>query len=210
MKTESPLLIGLTGGPGAGKSTVAEFLRAKGAGVICGDELGRRALRRFPEIKEALRHRYGDAIFTASGRLRRRALGQLVFTQRGEAAWLNALMYPKIYELLRLDIHRLSRTHSTIVVDAAMIFEWGIEAEFDLIWVVTAPREIAEARMVRSGRLSSEEVRMRLHAQVPPEEKVRRTHLVIRNSGSKKELREAVYRAWRSKIVPRLTQKNGD
>jgi len=193
-----------------GKSTVAEFLRAKGAGVICGDELGRRVLRRFPEIKEALRHRYGDAIFTASGRLRRRALGRLVFEREGEAAWLNALMFPKIHELLRRDIHRLCRTHSIIAVDAAMIFEWGIEEEFDMICVVVAPPEIAEARMTRSGRLSSEEIRTRLRAQIPPEEKARRAHLVIHNSGNKKELREAVNRAWRSKVMPRLTQKNGD
>ncbi len=210
MKTKSRLLIGLTGGPGAGKSTVAEFLRAKGTGVICGDELGRRVLRRFPEIKEALRHRYGDAIFTASGRLRRRALGRLVFEREGEAAWLDALMFPRIHELLRRDIHRLSRTHPAVVVDAAMIFEWGIEKEFDLTWVVIAPPEVAEARMARSGRLSPEEIRTRLRAQIPPEEKARRANLVIHNSGDKKELKEAVNRAWWSKVMPRLTQKNGD
>jgi dephospho-CoA kinase len=210
VKRKSPFLIGLTGGPGAGKSTVAELLKAKGAGVICGDELGRRVLRRFPEIREALRHRYGDAIFTASGRLRRRDLGRFVFAQKGEAAWLNALMFPKIHELLQQDIRRLSRDHSVIVIDAAMILEWGIESEFDRIWVVVVSRKIAEARMAGSGRLSPEEVRSRLQAQIPPEEKARRAHRIIRNNGKKRELREAIAQIWKNEVIPRLAQKIGD
>jgi dephospho-CoA kinase len=206
----NPVLIGLTGAPGTGKSTVAEMLARRGAAaVVVGDELGRRALRRFPELKDKLRRRYGDAIFTSRGALKRRALGRIVFTRKGEAAWLNRLMFPKIYELLRGDIKRLSKTHRVIVVDAAMIYEWGIEKDFDLIWVVTAPLEMAEARMASGGRLSADEVRMRLAAQVSPREKARRANRVIANNGSKRQLREAVDRAWKSQVQPRLFRKTG-
>jgi dephospho-CoA kinase len=206
----NPVLIGLTGAPGTGKSTVAEMLARRGAAaVVVGDELGRRALRRFPELKDKLRRRYGDAIFTSRGALKRRALGRIVFTRKGEAAWLNRLMFPKIYELLRGDIKRLSKTHRVIVVDAAMIYEWGIEKDFDLIWVVTAPLEMAEARMASGGRLSADEVRMRLAAQVSPREKARRANRVIANNGSKRQLREAVDRAWKSQVQPRLSGKTG-
>ncbi|MFH1010253.1 MAG: dephospho-CoA kinase [bacterium] len=207
MRESEPLLIGLTGGPGAGKSTVAQILASKGAAVISGDELGRRALRRFPELKEALRRRYGDSLFTARGVLKRRALGQIVFRDKREVAWLNHRMFPKIYELLREDIKRLGRTHSIIVVDAAMIFEWGIEKDFDLVWVVIAPQELAERRMVRTDRLSSEEIRQRLRFQIPPHEKARRAQSVIRNSGSRRELRRIVERAWTANVLPRLAQK---
>ena len=201
------LLIGLTGGPGVGKSTVAEMLTAKGAVVICGDELGRRVLRRFPEIKDALRQRYGEEIFTSRGALKRRALGRIVFSREGEAAWLNRLMFPKIYELLKKDVNRLSRTHRVVVVDAAMIFEWGIEKDFDSVWVVTAPLESAQERMTHDGRLSPEEIRQRLQAQIPQEEKARRAHLVISNSGNKKKLKETVNRAWTSEVMPRLLKR---
>lgn len=203
------MLIGLTGGPGVGKSTVAEMLAAKGAAVICGDELGRRAVRSFPELKETLRRRYGEAVFTSRAALKRRALGRIVFTRKGEAAWLNRLMFPKIYELLKRDIKRLSKTHRVIVVDAAMIYEWGIEKNFDLMWVVAAPSEVAEARMARDGRLSADEIRMRLAAQVSPKEKARRAQLVIPNGESRRELREAVNRAWKSRVQPRLSGKTG-
>jgi len=209
LKTTNPLLIGLTGAPGTGKSTVAEMLARKGAAVIVGDELGRRVLRRFPELKEKLRRRYGDAIFTSRGSLKRRALGRIVFTRRGEAAWLNRLMFPKIYELLQRDIKRLRKTHRVIVVDAAMIYEWAIEKDFDLIWVVTAPLEMAEARMALGGRLSADEIRMRLAAQVSPKEKARRAHRVIANNGTKRQLREAVHRAWKSQVQPRLLEQTG-
>lgn len=207
MKTTSPLLIGLTGGPGVGKSTVAEMLAAKGAAVICGDELGRRVLRRFPEIKDSLRQRYGTEIFTSRGALKRRALGRIVFSREGESAWLNRLMFPKIYELLRRDIKRLSRTHQVIVVDAAMIFEWGIEEDFSSVWVVTAPPELAQERMAYDGRLSPEEIRQRLRAQIPQKEKARCAHLVIHNAGNRRKLKEAVNRAWTSKVMTRLPQK---
>ena len=169
MTTRDCFLIGLTGSPGTGKSAVAELLAAKGAAVICGDELGRRVLREFPEVKDALRASYGDEIFTARGALKRRALGRIVFTRNGEAARLNALIFPKIYELLQRDIRKLCRNHRVLVFDAAMIFEWGIEKEFDLIWVITAPEELAQARLGSSGRLSPNDIRMRIQAQLSPE-----------------------------------------
>ena len=198
-------LIGLTGAPGTGKSTVAEFLAVKGAAVISGDELGRRVLRVFPELKDALRVRYGDEIFTARGTLKRRALGKIVFTRNGEAAWLNALMFPKIYELLQQDIRKLSRKHRVIIFDAAMIFEWEIEKEFDSIWVVTAPEELAQARLANSGRLSPNEIRMRMQAQLSPEEKARQADIVFHNTGNRQQLQQSVNRIWKSEDLSRLS-----
>ena len=198
-------LIGLTGSPGTGKSAVAELLAAKGAAVISGDELGRRVLRVFPELKDALRARYGYEIFTARGALKRRALGRIVFTQEGEAAWLNALMFPKIYELLQRDIQKHCKNHRVIVFDAAMIFEWGIEKEFDSIWVVTAPEELANVRLGSSGRLSPNEIRMRMQAQLSPEEKTRRADVVLPNTGNRKLLQQSVNRIWKSEGLSRLS-----
>ncbi len=205
MTARDCFLIGLTGSPGTGKSTVAELLAAKGAAVISGDELGRRVLREFPELKDALRARYGDEIFTARGALKRRALGRIVFTRNGEAAWLNALMFPKIYELLQRDIRKFCRKHRVLVFDAAMIFEWGIEKEFDSIWVVTAPEELANVRLRNSGRLSPNEIRMRMQAQLSPEEKARRADVVLPNIGNRKQLQQSVNRIWKSEGLSRLT-----
>jgi dephospho-CoA kinase len=206
MRESKPLLIGLTGGPGVGKSTVAEILASKGAAVISGDEIGRRVLRRFPELREALR-RYGDTVFMASGALKRRELGRIVFNRKREVAWLNRLMFPKIYQLLRDDIERLSRRHSVVVVDAAMIFEWGIEKDFDMLWVVTTPQELAERRMAHTGRLSTVEIRQRLRFQIPSHEKARRAHLVICNNSDKRFLRRMVHRIWKIEVAPRLQRK---
>ncbi len=205
MMTRDCFLIGLTGAPGAGKSTVAELLAAKGAAVISGDELGRRVLRVFPELKDALRERYGDEIFTARGMLKRRALGKIVFTRNGEAPWLNSLMFPKIHELLQRDIRRLCRKHHVIIFDAAMIFEWRIENEFDSIWVVTAPEKLVQARFASSGRLSPNEIRMRMQAQLSPEEKARRADIVFHNTGNRQQLQQSVNRVWKSEDLSRFS-----
>jgi dephospho-CoA kinase len=207
VRSSAPFLIGLTGAPGVGKSTVAQILASKGAALISGDELGRRALRRFPELKMALRRRYGDSIFTASGALKRRALGRIVFSRKREVAWLNRLMFPKIYQLLRQDIERLSRGHSVVVVDAAMIFEWGIEKDFDTLWVVTVPQKLSEHRMAQTGRLSAEEIRERLEFQIPPHEKARRANLVICNDAGKGLLKKTVQRIWKNDVLPALQKK---
>ena len=114
-------------------------------------------------------------------------------------------MFPKIYELLQQDIRKLSRKHRVLVFDAAMIFEWGIEREFDSIWVVTTPEELAEARLGSSGRLSSNEIRMRMQAQLSPEEKARRADVVLPNTGNRKQLRQSVNRIWKSEVLPRLS-----
>jgi dephospho-CoA kinase len=207
VKSSAPLLIGLTGAPGVGKSTVAQILASKGAAVISGDELGRRVLRRFPELKEALHRRYGNSIFTTSGVLKRRALGRIVFSRKREVTWLNRLMFPGIYQLLQQDIERLSRRHSVVVVDAAMIFEWGIEKDFDTLWVVTAPKGLSERHMAPTGRLSAEEIRERLEFQIPPHEKARRANLVICNNAGKGLLKETVHRIWKNEVLPALLKK---
>jgi len=207
VRKTKPFLIGLTGGPGVGKSTVAEILVSKGAAVISGDELGRRVLRRFPDTKEALRRHYGDVLFTARGLLKRKALGRIVFADEREVAWLNKRMFPRIYQLLREDIERLAGRYLVIVVDAAMIFEWGIDKDFDIIWVVISSQKLAEYRMKRNGRLSPEEIRQRLRFQIPPYEKARRAHTVLRNDGNRRDLQRMVERAWAADVLPRLARQ---
>ncbi len=201
-----PLLVALTGGVGSGKSEVARVLRSHGASVVSGDELGRRAFHEFPYLLDDIRARFGDAVFHLDGTLDRKALGRRVFSDPANAKWLTDLTFPAIHRLWRQEVSQA--TTAVVVLDAALIFEWGIEGEFDLVVTVYVDPAVAQTRLERSGRLSTEEFRFRSAAQIAPELKAARAHMVLDNSGTDSDLAENVATLYRQTIIPRI--KSGD
>lgn len=199
------LLVGLTGGVGVGKSTAARVLAELGAQVVSGDELGRRVLEGSPELLADVRARFGDDVFEADGTLRRRALGERVFAGREHARWLTERTFAGIHRLWRETAARAER--EVVVFDAALIFEWGIESEFDLLLSITASRDHIQRRLHREARLTPAEIESRLAAQIPPADKARQAHVEITNDGTIEELEDAIREIWRTRIVPELQKR---
>ena len=199
-----PILIGLTGGVGVGKSSVAAILRELGAEIIVGDELGRIALEESPELLAAVRDRFGDSVF-AEGKLLRRELGRRVFTAPDETRWLTELTFPRIHELWRDAVRHSQR--EVIVFDAALIPEWGIENEFDFLIVVTASPESVSQRLVSSGRLTSDEINARQAIQALSAKTGTLQATRIVNDGSQDDLRRQIEEFWKSKIEPELKRR---
>jgi len=194
------ILIGLTGGIGAGKSEAAKILEELGAVVISGDELGREAMENEAGMLQWVRENFGDEVFDAEGRLLRKKLGDIVFSDRGKKKLLDEKIFPAIYRRMKANIEQAFMTHNVVVVDAAMIFEWGIEDDFDVILAVTAPVDMVRERLSRRDRFEPDKTEMRIKSQIPAELKAEKSDYTIINEGSLQELKWNVEEFWREKV----------
>lgn len=193
------VLIGLTGTPGAGKSLAAEYLRGKGAIIISGDDTGREVLEIYPVALKKLVKTFGKGIMNSDGSLNRKSLGKIVFADSRKLRKLNSIIHPYLLRLLKSKINKYRKATSRrlVVVDAALIFEWGIEGWFDHILVVTANRTNRVKRLIGSG-LTKKEASDRISSQLPQRQKEAAADFVIENDGHKIALRNRVYSFLRS------------
>ena len=196
------VIIGLTGGIASGKTEAAEIMRKFGASVISADDIGREVMENNPEMLGWVREEFGDELFDLKGRLMRKKLGDLVFSQPDKKILLDEKIFPLIYNRLKEMIYESSKKHSAIVVEAAMIFEWGIESDFDLMVTVVSPVDNVYDRLVFRDKFSDEQIRNRMKSQIPPEEKAKRSNWVINNDDTIKDLEFQVQRFWLVKVEP--------
>jgi dephospho-CoA kinase len=214
------LRVGLTGGLGSGKSTVAAMLRELGAQVIEADELGRALMEPGQAVYAEIVRVFGPEAVDADGRLNRPRLAQLAF-EGGRLQELNAIVHPAVIgEQQRWMEQVFARDPAAVaVVESALIFEVERDARlrgeqdgmladwrkrFDHVIVVTAPDEVKVARY--AGRIAApgpareaavRDARVRLARQVPDAEKAARADFVIENTGDLDALRAQVNSVWR-------------
>ena len=198
------LILGLVGGIASGKSVVADVLRDMGAVVLDADKAGHFVLRE-PEVIAELRKRWGDGILDSSGQVNRRAVAKIVFAQGNEAErkFLERLTHPRIERLLKQELEAVrnsSEPPPVLVIDAALLFEAGWDKLCDKILFVDAPRDIRLERAVARG-WSTEQFAAREAAQLPPEEKRARSHIVIRNVRTLENIREVLRLTWRHRLI---------
>jgi dephospho-CoA kinase len=193
-------VIGLTGGIGAGKSTVAGMLAELGAVVIDADKIGHEIYRPGTDGFHRVVEAFGADMVAADGTIDRRKLGARVFGDPAALARLNGLVHPLIGDEIRRRIQSAlaegETTRRPIVIEAAIMMEAGWRF-FDRIWVVVVAREVAIARVTASRGLSRAEVEQRIDAQLSNEERRRIADVVIENDGTPAELRAKVEGAWR-------------
>jgi len=192
----SAIKVGLTGPIGAGKSFVAAVWESLGAGVVEGDEMGRRALNTDSNLKLALSERFGMEILDPSGEIDRQELALRAFADDQAQRDLTRLTFPTLYRLACAELDRKALECRVVVFDAALIYEWGIEADFDRIVVVTANREKLVTRAAARMRVSLNEANRRLLRQMDPELKARRANEVISNDGDEEHLESQAREVW--------------
>jgi len=198
------LILGLVGGIASGKSVVANVLRDMGAVVLDADKAGHFVLRE-PELIAELRKRWGDGILDSSGQVSRRAVAKIVFAQGNEAErkFLERLTHPRIEALLKQELEAVRNSPEpppVLVIDAALLFEAGWDKLCDKILFVDASRDIRLERAVARG-WSAEQFAAREAAQLPPEEKRARSHIVIRNVRTLENIREVLRLTWRHRLI---------
>ncbi len=183
--------IGLTGGIGCGKSTVAGFFAAAGWRTVESDQIVAELLSGDAAVQAALRERWGDGAFTSEGQVDRRAIGKRVFQDADELRWLEALLHPRVRECWQGAVR--AAPAANWLVEIPLIFEKRLESAFDLTVCVASPPNVVEVRMAERG-YSGEEVERRRQRQMPLDEKMRLADFVITNAGSLEFLKDQTTR----------------
>jgi dephospho-CoA kinase len=187
------LLVGIGGNMGSGKSTVASELKRYGAKIIDADEMGWAVIAKGTDEYHKLVKTFGRGILTKTGNIDRRALGKLAFANKASLAKLNAIVHPALLERVRKEIDRNRK--GLVVVDAALLFAWGLDKEVDVAILVTAADRLKIKRMVDAG-MKEEDLVARLKLQ-PPDSKIwQRADFVLENKGSFAELRRKCRALW--------------
>jgi dephospho-CoA kinase len=191
------LVIGLTGGAGSGKSQVAEIFRQNGARVVEADRLGHRLLRRGSQYYSKIVKAFGPGILGRRGTVDRRRLGDLVFSGSRKRTRLNRIVHPELVRQIRARIAGNKRTGSRpVVVDAALLVDWGLHGEMDHLIVVDAPAGLRLKRLEAKG-VSRQKAKGIMAAQMPAGRLKRLADIVIDNSGTKNDLRRKAAAVWR-------------
>jgi dephospho-CoA kinase len=192
--TARPLLVGLTGGIGAGKSAVDRAFEALGVPVIDADRLVHEILDSDAAAIADVAAAFGPGVL-AAGKIDRSALGRIVFADPEARRRLESLVHPRVTARVRERIAQLSRgvpPPALIVVDAALMVETGTYRDYDRLVVVTAPEELRRARLRDRDGLGDEEAERRIRAQAPDDVKLARADHVLRNDAGLEELQAQV------------------
>ena len=195
--TKKPLVVGVTGIMGAGKTTVARVFEEMGALLIDADAMGKAMLEE-PEIRNALVAAFGDGIRDASGRIDGARLAGAAFASPAGARTLDALTREALIARIRARIDEFRDRADVIVVDAALLPEWKAKRWLDVLVAVDVEEGRARERLAAGSRFSEADVRARMMHQVSRAEKAGAADVVIPNHGSLEDLRgraRAVYRA---------------
>jgi dephospho-CoA kinase len=191
-----PLAVAITGGIGAGKSTVLESFRRHGAATVSSDEIVHHLLATDPEVKEALVDRFGVGILGDDGAPDRERIALRVFDDRAALDFLEQLLHPLVsreYMTWRERLAALPDPPQVCVTEVPLLYEVGAEKRFDKVVVITAPTKLREAR--RGGWSDDRESRL-----LPDREKVARADFSYVNTGTPDELD-----AWVAGVLATLT-----
>src|SRR5262245_34000142 len=179
-------VIGLTGGIGAGKSTVTQMLEELGAAVIDADKVGHEIyLPDLPAWREIV-DTFGQDVLHADRTINRQALGKVVFADPEALNTLNHIVHPKMFDRMAELIAALCAVGGmkAMVVEAAVLIEANWMPLVDQVWVVVASEPAVVDRLAKQRHLAPQQVHARITAQLPDEERLKHAHVVIRNDGS--------------------------
>jgi len=190
------LLVGLTGGIGSGKSTVAELLAERGAVVIDADDLARRAVAPGTPGFDRVVETFGRDILGPDGGIDRAALADIVFADPSRLRELEAIIHPEVARLLVESLEPFRDTDDVIVYAVPLLAEGGMAQGFDVVVVVVADVDRRIERLMRDRGMTAEEVRARVAAQLTDEERARVADVLLDNDGEPERLIPQVNRLW--------------
>ena len=196
------MVIGLTGGIGTGKTEVSRMLEDLGAEVVNADLLGHEAYMPQTETWRRIVDSFGEGVLTEGREVDRKKLGAIVFGDAEALQKLNAIMFPRIYQMVEERLEGLrAGGHEVAVVEAALFVEARWTPLADELWVTAAPEDVVIDRVKARTNLDEDAIRARIHSQMPQEERLGHADVVIENGGSLDDLRERVHQLWNSRVT---------
>jgi len=193
-------LIGLTGGAGSGKSTVAAMLRELGAEVVDADEATHAVYEPGSPGFDAVVREFG-AEYVRDGKIDRMRLGALVFADEDARHRLNAIVHPLVREWMAARTAEAVQNGTEVVVqDVPLLFENGLSRLYSTVLLVYVPEPVQLERLVKGRGLSDDRARAMIAAQMPIEEKRALANHVIDNSGGREATRKQVQTIWKALV----------
>lgn len=193
------LVVGLTGGIGAGKSTVAELFARLGALVIDADQLARMAIERGSDGFADVMLRFGEDVIV-NGDIDRKKLAEIVFSDEQARKDLEAIIHPRVQALLAEAVADLD--HDDILIyEIPLLVETGAAEKFDYVITVESEIELRKSRLLKKGLYISQ-IEKRMASQASEEARTAVADSVIRNDGDEDSLLRQVENLWESVLVP--------
>jgi len=190
------LLVGLTGGIGSGKSTVARLLEKRGAVVFDADLLAREAVEPGTPGHAAVIERFGADVLAPGGELDREALASIVFADPSARRDLEEIVHPEVRRLFAEGSEAYRDTDRVVVFSAPLLVETGMHTAFEVLVVVSATVATQIERLMHQRGMSEPSIRARIDAQAPLEDKAAAADFLVDNEGSLDELESQVEQLW--------------
>ena len=199
-----PFLLGLTGNIACGKSTVGQVLADRyGAEYVDADRLVHALYAAGTPETAAIAARFGADLLQPDGTINRRRLGDIVMSNPSALRELEQILDPGVAQAI---VERVEHTTARVVVlDAIRLIESGIADHCDTVWVVVCDPELQLHRLQASRALSADQAALRIAAQRPVEDKLRRADAAIANNGSLDDLTRQIDSAWQATVRPALS-----
>ena len=191
------LLVGLTGGIGTGKSTVARMLEKRGAVVFDADVLARQAVAPGTPGFDQVVERFGPNVLAPGGGLDREALASIVFSDPAARRDLEGIVHPEVRRMFAEGCEEYRDSDRVVVFSAPLLVETGMHTAFDRLIVVSAPVATQIERLMRDRGMAERDVQARIAAQLPLEAKAEVADILVDNEGTLEDLERRVERVWR-------------
>ena len=178
-------IIGITGGVGAGKTQILEYLNNKYGATICqADQVGKKLQKKGTPCVEAIVEHFGTDILDEKGELDRERLAEIVFSKKEELSMLNGIIHPAVKEEIRRKIAKEERKNTNLfIVEAALLIEDNYEEICDELWYVYVEDEIRKKRLIYARGYDARKVDDIIAAQLPKDVFLKHCDRVIDNNG---------------------------
>lgn len=183
--------IAITGGIGSGKSSVSDYLEKKGYPVLRADLIAKEMMAQNADIKKLIIKEFGEESYEGD-RLNTKFIAANVFNNEDNVLKINAIVHPPVMERIDNISNELFQKHNIVFIETALVYEANLEDFFDYILLVFADEKQRIQRVINRENISEDEVRARMHHQIPDEEKKDDADFVLDNNTTIQELENRI------------------
>ncbi len=179
--------VAISGNIGSGKSTLANYLNSKNYPVINSDYISKEILTSNEVIKQEVKDEFGNEAYTNSG-VNKKFLAEQVFSSSEKLSRLNSILHPEVLKTIDSLVETTYADNKIIFIESALVYEAGLENEFDYVVLVMADFDVRLNRSVKEGSYTENEFKIRDRNQIPDEQKKKKADFIFLNNDSKEAL----------------------